>query len=170
VLGVVAAHPDARVVLLDLEATSQLDTTSVDALDLVLSRLRERDVELHLVRVFRSAREVLRRSGFTERLGPDRMWHSISAAVRAARQQLEAAGVAQEPLDDGDSLDDYSPGEERIAPQQADQDQPELPDLVDDIALTGDDTTAAGRTVEAAVVERTKKKRNKNGKNHHSSG
>ena len=166
VLGVVAQHPDARVVLLDLEATSQLDTTSVDTLDLVLTRLREHDVELHLVRVFRSAREVLRRSGFSERLGPDRMWHSISAAVRAARQQLEAAGVAQAPLADGESLDDYAPGEERIAPQQQDQDQPDLPDQFDDLALTGDDTTAAGRTVEAAVVERAAKKHKKNGKHH----
>jgi MFS superfamily sulfate permease-like transporter len=165
VLRVVAAHPGARVVLLDLEATSQLDTTSVDTLDLVLTRLRERDVELHLVRVFRSARDVLRRSGFTDRLGPDRMWHSISAAVRAARQQLEAAGVVQEPLADGESLDDYAPGEERIAPQQQDQDQ-DQPDRFDDLTLTGDDTTAAGRTVEAAVVERAGKKHKKNGKHH----
>jgi hypothetical protein len=84
----------------------------------------ERDVELHLVRVFRSPREALRRSGFTDRLGPDRMWHRISAAVRAARQQLEAAGVAQAPLADGDSLEDYTPGEERSAPQQTDRELP----------------------------------------------
>jgi sulfate permease, SulP family len=146
VLAVVSAHPEARVVLLDLEATSQLDTTSVDSLDLVLSRLRERGVDLYLVRVFRSAREVLRRAGFTERLGPDRMWHSISAAVRAAREQLAAAGVEQVPLTNGDALEDYAPGDERIAVDQ--------PDPFDDLALTGDDTTVAGRTVAQAVVDR----------------
>ena len=165
VLRAVADSEGTRVVLLDLEATSQLDTTSVDSLDLVLARLREHDIDLYLVRVFRSAREVLRRSGFTDRLGPDRLWHSISAAVRAAREQLEAAGVEQVPLVDGDSLDDYAAGEERIAPEQPDT----FDDagLVDDLSLTGDQTTMAGRTVDEAVLERHEKKTKKNGKHHH---
>ena len=114
VLAAVAAHPDTRMVLLDLEATSQLDTTSVDALDLVLVRLRERGVDLYLVRVFSRARDVLERSGFTDRLGPDRMWHSISAAVRAARDATPPTGVligAQASAD----LEVYEPAEERIA-------------------------------------------------------
>ena len=91
VLHAVVRAEGTRVVLLDLEATSRLDTTSVDALDLLLTRLREHDIDLYLVRVFRSAREVLRRSGFADRLGPDRTWHSISAAVRAAREQLRTS-------------------------------------------------------------------------------
>ncbi len=81
-----AADPEVRVVLLDLEATTQLDVTSIDALELLLDRLQDRGIDLYLVHVFYKARQTLARSGFTERLGRQHMWHSISAGVRAARK------------------------------------------------------------------------------------
>jgi high affinity sulfate transporter 1 len=98
VLAAVDAEPDVRILLLDLEATSQLDTTSIDALELMLERLRDREVELYLVRVFYQARRVLTRAGFIERLGDDHMWHSISAAVRAARSAAHLEGKAHNHL------------------------------------------------------------------------
>ncbi len=88
VLATVDENPDTRVLLIDLEATSQLDTTSIDMLEILLARLRERDIELYLVRVFYRARLTLARAGFIEQLGEDHMWHSISAGVRAARAAL----------------------------------------------------------------------------------
>lgn len=107
VLETVDRHPDTRIVLLDLEATSQLDSTSIDAMELLLHRLQEREIGLYLVRVFYRARRVLARAGFIERLGEDHMWHSISAGVRAARdaENLTAKPRAQfidEPDDDSD--------------------------------------------------------------------
>ena len=51
VLDAVDDQPGTYALLLDLEATSQLDTTSVDALDVLLDRLGARGVELYLVRV-----------------------------------------------------------------------------------------------------------------------
>jgi hypothetical protein len=104
VLAEVHAAEDIHAVLLDLEATSQLDTTSVDALELIRTRLEERGVELYLVRVFYQARQVLGRSGFIERLGEARMYHSISAGVRAARKDLGINGKAH-PQDVGDDED-----------------------------------------------------------------
>jgi sulfate permease, SulP family len=89
------AGDDVRAVLLDLEATSQLDTTSIDALELLLSRLQDRGIALYLVRVFYQARQKLARAGFIERLGEQRMWHSISAGVRAARKSAELRDRAQ---------------------------------------------------------------------------
>lgn len=86
------AGDDVRVVLLDLEATSQLDTTSIDALELLLQRLHDQDIDLYLVRVFHQARQKLARAGFIERLGEERMWHSISAGVSAARKAAELDG------------------------------------------------------------------------------
>lgn len=88
------AGDGVRVVLLDLEATSQLDTTSIDALELLLQRLDDRGIDLYLVRVFYQARQKLASAGFTERLGEERMWHSISAGVRAARKAAELHGRA----------------------------------------------------------------------------
>ncbi len=94
VLAAVEADSEVRVLLLDLEATSQLDTTSIDMLELLLTRLRERNVDLYLVRVFFRARRTLARAGFIDMLGHDRMWHSISAGVRAARASAHLSGKA----------------------------------------------------------------------------
>ncbi len=85
VLEAVEEEPDTWMLLLDLEATNQIDTTSADMLSGLLEDLRARGVDLMLVRVFYAVRRVLRRSGFEECLGPDRMWHSISQGVRAAK-------------------------------------------------------------------------------------
>jgi sulfate permease, SulP family len=87
ILAAVAAAPGTRVVILDLESTNQLDTSSADMLGQLLDDLRARDIDLHLVRVFHFARLVLQRSGFEERLGPDHVWHSIAQGVRAARAE-----------------------------------------------------------------------------------
>ena len=103
---------DITAVLLDLEATSQLDTTSVDALGRIHERLEDRGIELYLVRVFYMARQVLARSGFIDVLGEGRMYHSISAGVRAARKELGINGKSHAQLADEEEL------EERIAAER----------------------------------------------------
>lgn len=123
VLELVDADPTLSAVLVDMEATSQLDTTSIDALELLLNRLRERGIALYLVRVFYEARKILARSGFVEDLGPERMWHSISAGVRAARRHagLDEPSHPQETetADDDHADADLPPGAERIAADAA---------------------------------------------------
>jgi high affinity sulfate transporter 1 len=122
VLATVDENPGTRVLLLDLEATSQLDTTSIDMLELILTRLRERDIDLYLVRVFYRARLTLAKAGFIDQLGEDHMWHSISAGVRAARAATHLTSKSHsqavpwpaqaEPEEDIDQA--VEPGEERI--------------------------------------------------------
>jgi sulfate permease, SulP family len=85
-LDEVAAWPGTRAVVLDLEATTQLDTTTVDGLDHLLEQLRRSGVDLFLVRVLHPVHAVLARAGFLDRLGPEHVWHSISQGVRAARR------------------------------------------------------------------------------------
>ena len=92
VLAQVDTHESVAVVLLDLEATSQLDTTSIDMLELLLAHLRQRGTDLYLVRVFYRARLTLANAGFIDALGEDHMWHSISAGVRAARSAAKLKG------------------------------------------------------------------------------
>lgn len=118
VMAEIAEFPDAQAVLLDLEATSQLDATSIDTLDLLFTRLRERGIDLYLVRVFYEARRALQRAGFVDRLGRDHMWHSISAGVKAARA---ATGIDADPHPQ--EVDEDSPDGERIA-VQPDRDDP----------------------------------------------
>jgi anti-anti-sigma factor len=86
--------PGTRALVLDLEATTQLDTTSADMLAHLAVELDKRGVRLYLARVLHGVKEVLRRSGFGEKVGPDRFWHSISQCVRAARRDtgLKANG------------------------------------------------------------------------------
>lgn len=112
IVSAVDADPSIQALVLDLEATSQLDTTSIDALELLLSQLQERQVDLYLVRVFYQARKVLRRSGLLDQLGPDHMWHSIAAGVQAARQAQNLTGKAR-PQDVDE--EDESSHDERIA-------------------------------------------------------
>lgn len=86
VLDKVERAPDTRSVILDLEATSQLDVTSVDELMALIRRLRARGVDVYVVRLMFRARQVLRAAGATEEIGRDHMWRTISQGVRAAKQ------------------------------------------------------------------------------------
>ena len=102
-------------VVLDLEATNQMDTTTAERLDGLLTRLRAEGTDLYLVRVFGNVRDVLSKSGFLDTLGPDHVWHSIAAGVKAARA-ARAAGIDPanpfptpdevDPLDEPDELDE----------------------------------------------------------------
>ena len=82
-----------RAVVLDLEATNQMDTTSAERLQQMMERLRSTGIDLYLVRVFGNVRDVLTRSGFLDELGPGHVWHSIAAGVKAARSAPPIAVV-----------------------------------------------------------------------------
>jgi SulP family sulfate permease len=87
ILAELDAWPDTRAVVLNLEATTQLDTTSADVLVHLEHELARRGVDLYLARVLHRVEGVLERAGLFDTLGPERMWHSISQCVRAARRQ-----------------------------------------------------------------------------------
>ena len=87
VLAEVNGCTDVQALVMDLEATQQLDTTSVDMLDALLSELKHQGVDVYLVRVMHPARVVLERSGLLEQLGDEHLWRTISQGVRAARAQ-----------------------------------------------------------------------------------
>ena len=99
-----------------------MDTTTAERLDGLLTRLRAEGTDLYLVRVFGNVRDVLSKSGFLDTLGPDHVWHSIAAGVKAARA-ARAAGIDPanpfptpdevDPLDEPDELDEGAG--ERIA-------------------------------------------------------
>ena len=104
-LAEVERHPATRALVVDLEATTQLDTTTIDVLTHLLHELQRRGVELYLARVLRAPRGVLERSGFMDLLGQGHSWHSISQCVRAARLEtgLKGGSVADpRPPSDGD--------------------------------------------------------------------
>lgn len=91
-LAEVDGWPGTRALVLDLEATTQLDTTSADVLVHLAAKLDDIGVRLYLARVLHNVQEVLRRSGFGDVVGPERFWHSISQCVRAARRDTGLKG------------------------------------------------------------------------------
>ncbi|QIM20612.1 SulP family inorganic anion transporter [Phycicoccus sp. HDW14] len=99
-----AAEGGLRAVVLDLEATNQMDSTTSDRLTHLVHVLRRHGVDVHLVRVFGEVRGVLGRAGLLGELGPGHLWHSIAAGVKAARSAPE---VDDEP--DVTDLDDLEP-------------------------------------------------------------
>ena len=126
---------DMDALVLNLEATTQLDTTSVDVLTDLVGELRKRDISLYLARVLHRVQGVMERSGLVDLVGPDHFWHSISQGVRAARKHTglkgkgakaagaaaddteDLAGADEESVDDGvydevESVDDERPGDD----------------------------------------------------------
>jgi sulfate permease, SulP family len=116
VLAAAEASPGVRAMVLDLEATNQMDTTSLDALTEILHGLRARDIDLYLVRVMWPVRRALKRSGLMAEIGEDHLWHSISQGVREARV---AHGLTEYPATPGGVYDS-----EWLLPEE--------PDLVND--------------------------------------
>jgi hypothetical protein len=87
ILQAVNAAPDTKALILDLESTDQLETTSADMLSELRDQLAEHNVDLYLVRVRWPVRIVLARTGFRARLGEDHLWHGVAQGVRVARRQ-----------------------------------------------------------------------------------
>ncbi|HSK27828.1 MAG TPA: sulfate permease [Jiangellales bacterium] len=126
ILAKVDAAPGIRVLILDLEATNQIDTTSADGLETLHRQLNERGIDLYLVRVMWDVRKTLRRSGTMQLIGEDHVWHSISQGVREARHHHDLkhltgpgapAGTGHVVEAELEAAADEPPGEERIAPR-----------------------------------------------------
>jgi len=91
-LAEVERWPDTRALVLNLEATTQLDTTSADVLTHLAGELDRRDVSLYLARALHRVEAVLERAGFFEVVSVEQSWHSISQCVRAARRDTGLKG------------------------------------------------------------------------------
>src|SRR5215471_3971831 len=75
-----AGRPIKRVVL-TLEASPEIDATSLDMLEQLRSELVENGTELAFARVQDPVRDLFRRSGFLERLGESNVYWSLHAAA-----------------------------------------------------------------------------------------
>lgn len=119
---------DTTALVLDLEATTQLDTTAADTVAHLHQELAALGIQLYLARVLHRVEAVLGRSGFLVDLGSEHVWHSISQCVRAATRHATSTA------DDG-----------RDAPITLDQ---------DDVEVIADDTDAPSPRLPGATGER----------------
>ncbi|MBI4894109.1 MAG: sulfate permease [Acidobacteria bacterium] len=79
--AIAQAPAPLRAVILNLEAVSETDVTSLDLLEQLRADLQESGVRLVLARVTDPVLEFLARSGFTARLGEENIRHHVASAV-----------------------------------------------------------------------------------------
>ncbi len=153
ILAAAEARPDTRALVLDLEATTQLDTTSADVIRHLAHELDGRGVRLYLARVLHRVEGVLDRAGVTRVLGTGTSWHSISQAVRAARRDTGLKGARTSAGRDGAGEGDDAAGTSEDAASGDVADARDLADGAGDAAevvVLDDDLGAGG--ADGAVV------------------
>lgn len=110
---------DVRALVLDLEATGQLDTTTAIMLRDLLDELRSMNVELFIARLHYLARGVLERDGFADELGPGHTWYSISQTVNAAKRFVAGKAlpdIADAVAEDLAAADPHAPDDQEPPP------------------------------------------------------
>ena len=75
-----------RAVVINLEASPEIDVTSLEMLEQLRNELEESGIALHFARVADRARDLFDRSGFTDRVGANRIFPGVDYAVEAIRQ------------------------------------------------------------------------------------
>ena len=92
-----SASPHPRAVLLDLEATSEIDIPTNDMLGQLAEDLEAEEVELRLARVRTRVRALLTASGVAARIGEDRIYQRVEDGLDG----LQAEGVPARPRPPG---------------------------------------------------------------------
>ena len=92
-----AANPRPRAVLLDLEATSEIDLPTNDMLGELVEDLEAEGVELRLARVRAPVRALLATSGVAARIGEDRIYQRVEDGL----DELQAEGAPARPKPSG---------------------------------------------------------------------
>ena len=69
--------------VLNLEASPEIDVTALDMLERTRNELNENDIGLALARISDPVHGLLRRSGFLERLGESNVFWGVDSAVEA---------------------------------------------------------------------------------------
>jgi high affinity sulfate transporter 1 len=98
-----SAQPPARVVLLDLEMSNQLDVPAMDMLAELKEELDHREAELWLARLHQPVRQALDRSGFLQQVGPEKIHpRSLDSILeylaRLSPQELEDLALVNDGL------------------------------------------------------------------------
>ena len=94
VLELVAVSEDVRWLVLNAEAWTYLDATAIDVLVQLHDELEERGVALVFARLKGRQREIFEETDLTTRIGPDRFFPTVTAAVAAFESAHAGAPAA----------------------------------------------------------------------------
>lgn len=86
------SEPPTKVVLLNLEANSDLDLESADTLSELRDELERSHVELWLARVHAPVRKMLERTELTDRIGEEGIFPSVRSGAQAFMERIGRGG------------------------------------------------------------------------------
>jgi SulP family sulfate permease len=94
-LNNVAKKPDLKVLVLDMEAVGQVDSTGEEMLEKLADRLKAAGIEFYIARAKLRVHEAFQRSGLAKHIGEERFFRERKHAIRYAKAQLgDAIDVA----------------------------------------------------------------------------
>ena len=82
-LSHVVDHPEVRHLVLIMSAVNFIDASALETLETLAERLRDSRVELHLAEVKGPVMDRLERVSFPHKLGPENIYLSAHAAIKA---------------------------------------------------------------------------------------
>jgi SulP family sulfate permease len=85
-LNYIAAKPKLKVLILDLEATGQVDSTGEEMLEKLADRLRATGIEFYIARTKLRVYEAFQRSGLARQIGEERFFRERKYAVAYAKE------------------------------------------------------------------------------------
>jgi SulP family sulfate permease len=87
-LGVVAANPDLKYIILDGEGINQIDATGEEVLHHLWERLQAQGITLVIARMKKQFMDTIRRTGLKEKMGNDIFYSRIGLALTHVWNQL----------------------------------------------------------------------------------
>ncbi|MCK5813551.1 MAG: SulP family inorganic anion transporter [Cocleimonas sp.] len=88
VLNSIAAKPNTKVIILDLESVDQIDATGEETLSRILERLSAADIEFYIARGRQPVLAAFKRSGLYDRIGDDHFFRERTPAAKHAKEKL----------------------------------------------------------------------------------
>ncbi|MEZ5534737.1 MAG: SulP family inorganic anion transporter [Thiolinea sp.] len=97
ILNSVANKPKLKVLVLDMEAVDQVDSTGEEMLEKLADRLKSAGIEFFVARIKLRVYEAFQRSGLSQHIGENRFFRERTLAVKHAKEMLGDA-IDIEPL------------------------------------------------------------------------
>jgi len=88
VLNSIAAKPNTKVIILDLESVDQIDATGEETLSRILERLSAADIEFYIARGRQPVLEAFKRSGLYDRIGENHFFRERTPAAKQAKEKF----------------------------------------------------------------------------------
>jgi SulP family sulfate permease len=87
-LNSIAAKPDTKVIILDLESVDQIDATGEETLSRILDRLVAADIAFYIARGRKPVLDAFKRSGLYDKIGEKHFFRERTSAAKYAKEVL----------------------------------------------------------------------------------